>query len=117
MAPSKSCKSSIGRPGESQRSIAATVGWMLSTLTTLVAMLAVVGLQIAALRLVENKHLFVLSRLLLFAAAVSGLVSLVLLIVTWRVREDAPPRSIVIASIAIAATPLIGLVLVFTRGT
>ena len=104
-------------PPESSRSVAATVAWMLTTLTTLVAMLAVFGLQLAARAIVRNEALVMLSRLLLFAAAMSGLAALLLLVVTWQVREDRPPLAIVVASVVIGVTPLVGVVFVLARAT
>ena len=102
-------------PAESSRSLAATVGWMLATLTTLVGIVAVAGLLIAARSLTPNESLLLLSRLLLFAAAISGLTSLVLLAVTWKVRQIPPPLTVVVFSILIAVTPLVGVVVVVAR--
>ncbi|MCE9555021.1 MAG: hypothetical protein K8T91_16830 [Planctomycetes bacterium] len=102
-------------PPESSRSIAATVGWMLATLTTLVGIVAVTGLLIAARSITPNQSLVMLSRLLLFAAAISGLTSLVLLAVTWKVRQIRPPMAIVVFSIIIALTPLVGVVVAIVR--
>ena len=102
----------VTEPPESSRSIAATVGWMLATLITLVGIVAVSGLLIAARSITPNESLVMLSRLLLFAAAISGLMSLVFLAVTWKVREIRPPTAIVVFSVIIALTPLVGVVMV-----
>jgi hypothetical protein len=80
---------------------------MLATLTTLVAMLAVVGLQLWTRSTVRNEGLVAVGRLMLFTASVSGVAALVMLAVTWHVRDDRPPMSIVVASVVIAAAPLI----------
>ena len=110
------------RPGnvavrnESSRSVAATVGWMLATLTTLAGILAVSGLQIASQYSSAGESLTMLSRLLLFASVISGLVSLVFLGVTFKVREDRPPLAIVVASVVISVVPLIALVVVLLNG-
>jgi len=101
---------------ESSRSVAATVGWMLATLTTLAGILAVTGLQIASQFTSASESLTMLSRLLLFASAIGGLASLVFLGVTFKVREDQPPMAIVIASVVISVLPLIALTVVVAGG-
>jgi len=101
--------------GESTRSVAATVGWMLSTLATLVALLVVVALELTARLIDRGGPLIMISRLLLFTAAVSGIVTLVMLAVTWKVRDVRPPKSIVIGSLVIALAPWIGVAVIVSR--
>jgi hypothetical protein len=88
-----------------------TIAWMLTLVTTLVCLFAAV-LARAYVRFVqpESPTMSLFSGLALFAAAVIGLVLLVMTpIVVYRKRSH-PPRGIVIAAYVIGILPWLGMI-------
>lgn len=100
--------------GEDRSSIAVTVAWMLATLSTAIAS----ALAVASYSIVrwggegadENAPLGFFPGLMLLIAALTGLASLGLIPIVYRVRPAPPPRSITIAAGLIGALPLVILV-------
>jgi hypothetical protein len=90
-----------------------TVGWMLMVFTTLacevlagVAHFYVTGFDRQA------KGVELLSSMLLFAAFVVGLLSLIVGAVVVHSRRTTPPRSIVVFAVIVALAPLAAMLLV-----
>ena len=94
---------------ESRAAEALTVGWMLSVMTTLACELGVVAAKIVHAAWLQMERLAVLGELLLFAAVVSGLVSLLLAAMVFRVRQVSPPRGVTTFALIVAAAPLVAL--------
>jgi hypothetical protein len=97
--------------GEARNSVAVTVAWMLATLCTAIAS----GLTVVSYSIVRwggeaadaNAPLGFFPGLMLLIAGLTGIASLGLIPVVYRVRPIAPPRSITIAAVLIGALPLV----------
>ena len=81
-----------------------TVGWMLTVVTTLACE---VGFVLARWLARGERSLTMLSRLLLFAAFIIGLIALFVTPVVLRSRRVAPPRGVTAFSVVVAAAPII----------
>ncbi len=86
-----------------------TVAWMLAVMTALVCE---VGGTVARIYADGNPRIALLAGYLLFAAAVVGGVSLVMLVAVYRMRKVKPPPGIVFFSAVVGGAPL--LVLLFS---
>lgn len=91
---------------ESQSAEVLTVGWMLTVLATLGCQLAWLAAWLYSAWRPGAVQIDLLGRLLLFAGAVSGLVSIGLAGVVARLRRGPVPRPITAAALAIALAPL-----------
>ncbi len=89
-----------------------TVGWMLSVVTTLICEVGFV-LARAYLLLVDPtaSRMGVLAGMLLFAAAVVGVISLVLCAVVVKLRRAPPPQGVIVVAVVIGAIPLLAMAL------
>jgi membrane protein YdbS with pleckstrin-like domain len=85
-----------------------TVGWMLTVVTTLACE---VGYVVARWLATDEGTLMALSRLLLFAAFVIGLIALFITPVVLRSRRVAPPNGVTFFAVAVAAAPLLMVVM------
>jgi hypothetical protein len=89
-----------------------TVFWMLSVMTSL---LCEVGFALARayLRLVDPTaaRMEVLAGMLLFAAAVVGVISLALCAAVVKLRKVPPPVGVIVCGIVIGAIPLVAMAL------
>jgi len=98
---------------ESRAAVAATVVWMLTCMSTAVAMLVVLALRLVMLAFpVAAAGMHPLARMadmFLFLAIVTGTLCLVLTIVVHRVRQIAPPRAITIGALLIGFAPIVAL--------
>lgn len=81
-----------------------TVAWMLAVMTTLVC---IVGATLARVYAEGNPGAALLAGYLLFAAAVIGGVSLVMLAAVYRLRKVKPPPGILFFAAVVGAAPLI----------
>lgn len=88
-----------------------TIVWMLSVTTTLVCELGAVAARWCSRMAPDNMLLTALSGLLLFAAAVVGLITLVLTPLVAKARRRGPPRGIVVFALAIGIAPLVVMLL------
>jgi hypothetical protein len=82
-----------------------TVGWMLTVVTTLAC-----EIGFAAARLMSDGSdgtLMMLSRLLLFAAFVIGILALLMTPVVVRSRRLPPPPGIIVFAVTVAVAPLV----------
>lgn len=87
---------------ESRSAEAATIGWLLCVFTTLAC---VCGALVA--RWIGLARLPILAGLLLFAALVIGVISLGLGLIVYRVRNVPPPLGVYVFAVAVAALPII----------
>ena len=99
---------------ESQASVAITVVWMLTCLSTAAALVVVFGLWLLV-RLFppapDHTHPFTsIAAVLLLVAAATGILCLLFTPLAARIRQTPPPRSITIAAILIGIAPLITIV-------
>ena len=92
---------------EDRRSIAITVGWMLSFLATALAELVAIAVQGFTVFFQASDTIRLLADWLLFTAVVSGIVTLLLTPVTLQVREVRPPQLIITLAVVVGASPLL----------
>jgi hypothetical protein len=91
--------------GESRTADVATIGWMLMVITALVCELGfAVARWFASAE--PDGPLDVLAQLLLFAAAVIGLISLIAAPLAIKSRREPPPRGITVFALLVGAAPL-----------
>ncbi|HUY35531.1 MAG TPA: hypothetical protein VMV69_22500 [Pirellulales bacterium] len=109
---SKRTKKRSRRPaiGESRAVDAATIGWMLMVMTALVCELGFAVAHYFAMS-EGSGWLDVLSRILLFAAAVIGFISLLAAPVVIKNRREPPPLGITLFALLVGAAPLLIIVL------
>jgi hypothetical protein len=85
-----------------------TVAWMLSVVTTFVCEVVSVILSWYTTRInPEAVGLRTFGALLLFAAFVIGIISLLMLPVILKTRREPPPRGILVFSIVVGVAPLL----------
>lgn len=92
--------------GEDPVSLAVTVGWLMSALTSLIAQLAALCCWLLASQF-PAAPLLLFQQLSLFIGVLTGLVALLLLPIARRVRKVPPPASVIRVSLAISLTSLI----------
>ncbi len=115
MAQRKGEKPRSGEPVETQSTEALTVAWALCVVT---ALLCDVGAALTwwyAAAQPKATQIATLSGLLLFAAAVVGLVTLVLLPVVYRLRRQPPPVGFTVFAVAVSLAPLAALLFLALR--
>ena len=105
---------------ESRAAVATTVGWMLTVMSTLAGLFvaaAIGGLVLLAPAPPWEEHpLAALAGLMLLVSAATGVVSLALTVLAYRVRQTPPPRAITIAAVLIGLTPLVTIAVFAIRG-
>jgi hypothetical protein len=94
-----------GTTGENRAGDAATIGWMLTVMTTLVCELGAVASRWLG-RFNPDGPLDLLGNLLFFAAAVIGFISLLAAPVAIKSRRRPPPRGILVFALVVGAAPL-----------
>jgi hypothetical protein len=92
--------------GESRAAEFMTVGWMLTTLTTLICELGGVAATWAARQNPQALGIAALASVLIFAAMCTGLFSLGLLAAAWKLRVMKPPRGITAFALVVSLAPL-----------
>lgn len=102
---------------ESRTADAVTVAWMLTALATLAAelfaLLGWIAVAVAARSGQVPREFVMLPVLLTFIALVTGLVCLLLIPVTHRVRNTPPPRSVTIFAAVVGIMPSIVVLVTF----
>lgn len=91
---------------ESPNAVAGTVAWLLSALTTLLAMLVSLICRWIYSRNSESETYGGIG-LFLFAATVTGIATLVLTFLVLRVRRTPPPRNVTRGAIVIGLLPFV----------
>jgi hypothetical protein len=94
-------------PVESRLAEAATVGWMLSTVVTLAAEVAVALLVFWRWLAPDNQVPAILSELFGLCAVVVATMSLLLAAVALSSRRVSPPRVVTVVALAAGALPLV----------
>jgi len=113
LGPPMAKKPQNSRPEEERRAEAATIGWMLSTLATLAAMVCSLGAYLLVRPMDKPPlALAVLPGLLLVIAAVAGLVVLGLTPVVLKLRKTRPPPLITRGAMLVGAAPSMLLVVI-----
>lgn len=112
----RACRAPV-ETNESRTADAVTVAWMLTALATLAAelfaLLGWVAVAIAARGGQVPQEFVMLPALLTFIALVTGLVCLLLIPVTHRVRSVPPPRSVTIFAAAVGIMPTVVVLVTF----
>ena len=93
-------------PSESRVADAVTIAWMLCTTTTLLCELGALGAWLFSRGSPDGK-VALLGGLLFFAAAVIGVVGLLILPIVLKLRRESPPLAIAVAAVLIDAAPLL----------
>jgi hypothetical protein len=107
---SKSKRKRVPPAGASDnRSVEAlTVGWMLCVMTTLVCELGFAAARTYLLAVDRDaRWIAALAAMLLFAAAVIGLISLFLAWAVVKMRREPPPLGILVFALVVGAVPLV----------
>lgn len=113
--PEKNKRRNVTSPmeGEDPRSVAVTVGWMMSTLATgsAVCLSAFAYLFVRSFRAEDaaRSPLAALPGLLLFTALVTSVLTLALIPIVYRVRPTNPPPMVTVGSVCVAASPWIAM--------
>ena len=84
-----------------------TTGWLLTVLTTLFCELGGAAALWWANAQPQALPIAVLSSMLLFAAAVTGVLGLLLLVVVWKLRKAKPPLGITAFSLVVSLVPIV----------
>lgn len=95
---------------ESQPSNALTVAWTVTVTTLLFANAAIVFAHWLARQYPDADGLRLMKEMLLMAGGGLGVISLVLLVVVYRVRNVAPPTGLVVFGACMAIAPILALV-------
>ena len=105
-----------GEANESKSAVAITVAWMMAALATFMAELAGIAAQAGVSAGWEGEFLRLISRVLLFVACFTGVMTLILTPVTLKVRRAAPPSEIVFGALVVGAAPLVIFLITLSRG-
>lgn len=97
--------------GESRAAEFLTVGWLLTTFTTLLCELGGVAATWLAQRNPQALGIAALASVLVFAALLTGLFSLALLAGVWKLRIVKPPRGIAAFAIVVSVAPALVVIL------
>lgn len=100
---------------ESQAAEALTVAWALAVVTVFLCDVGAVLTRLYALSVPEAAMMELLSGLLFFAAAVIGLIVLILVPIVYRIRNVPPPRGFTAFAMVVAAFPLAMMLVALAR--
>jgi hypothetical protein len=92
-------------PVESQGAEAATIGWMLSVLTATVCECGVLAARLYFAWHPDAAAVGTAGELLLFASAITGLVTLLLVPVVYKTRLVPPPSAVTAFAIVVGIAP------------
>ena len=107
MAKKKRRRPPAAAPAESPVSMAVTVAWMLSVMTTLVLAIVAALIWLVAKDRADNQTALTFARLLHFSAIVTAFISLAMLPVVLKVRREPPPLSVAVFAVIVAALPIV----------
>ena len=99
------------QPVESRASEALTIAWTVTVTTLLFCHLATLGAHFYVSSNPDARKMLLLREMLLFAAAIVGVLSLTLLPFVYRLRRLPPPPGIVAFGICLAVAPILVLAL------
>lgn len=100
-----------GGTGETRVADFFTVGWMLTVMMTTLCEVAAFALGVWLRQWPAGANLELLRGILLFAAVVLGLVTLVLTLLVRRIRRVPPPPGVTLFAVVVAVVPLLTIVL------
>ncbi len=98
-------------PVENRTGEVVTVGWTVTLTTLFFCNLAAIGAHFYVASHPEAQRMAMLRELLLFAGALTGLLSLALLPLMRRFRQSPPPRGLVAFGVCIALAPILAVAL------
>ena len=98
-------------PAESRAADAITIAWTVTITTLIFCHLATLGAVGYVSAVPEAKKMVLLKEMLLFAAAVVGVLSILLLPLVYRFRRVPPPRGLVVFVLCLSLAPLLVLLL------
>ena len=107
----KKSRPEVTQPVESRATEALTVAWTVTLTTLLFCNLATIGAHYLAAWNPDAKKMLVLREMLLFASAIIGAISLILLPFVQRFRRIPPPRGVVVFGICLAIAPILVMIL------
>jgi hypothetical protein len=96
---------------ETRAGDATTVAWIVTVVMALLCDLGAAAAHFYSAGYAESPGTLMFRELLLFAGAVIGIFSLVLLPIMLRVRRVPPPAGVIVFAVCVAAAPLVALVL------
>ena len=98
-------------PTESRAAEAITIAWTVTITTLIFCHLITLAAHGYVLLSPEAKKMLLLREMILFAGAVVGVLSMLLLPFVLRYRQVPPPRGVVVFGICLAIAPILVLVL------
>ena len=105
---------------ETRGAVALTIAWMLTCLSTAVAVMLVLALRLLMLAFpVAGGRVHPLTSMagvFLFVALLTGLVCLLFTPLTLRVRRRSPPRAVTVGALLIGFSPIVVLAVVLILG-
>jgi hypothetical protein len=102
--------------GETRAADLLTVGWMLCVFTALLCEIAEAATAWAYSLQPDWVNLALLRGLLIFAATMAGIFSLVLAVVVWKVRRQPVPLGVMAFALLVGLEPLVLLAVRVLRG-
>ena len=110
VAKAKKNRPSPTAPSDDRSVEALTIGWMLCVMTTLVCELGLAAARIYLLTVDSDaRWIAALAAMLLFAAALIGLISLLLAWAVVKMRREPPPRGILVFAVVVGAAPVVSM--------
>jgi len=94
-------------PAETRASVAITVAWMVSLTMTLVSVVCTLLASWYVAAHPDSQRMPLFKDLMLSGGALVGLLSLVLLVVVYRVRRHAPPTGLAVFAACLAIAPIV----------
>ncbi|MBI3836353.1 MAG: hypothetical protein HY288_00285 [Planctomycetia bacterium] len=94
-------------PRETRAAEATTIAWMLMVTTTLLCASGAAVVWLFARGHADAKQAMVLVRLLHFSSIITAAMSLVLLPIVLKIRQEAPPPSITAFAVIVAVLPIL----------
>lgn len=98
------------RSGETSAVDATTIAWTVSVTMVLICDIAAIAAHFYVQSHRSAHNMAMLRELMLFAGAVTGIVSLLLLPVVFRVRRTPPPSGVTVFAVCAAAAPILALI-------
>ena len=100
-----------GGTGETRLADFFTVGWMLTVLMTFLCEVGAFALGVWLRSSAGGTNFELLRGILLFAAVVLGLVTLILTALVWRIRRVPAPLGVTLFAVVVAVVPILPIVI------
>ncbi|MEQ8210121.1 MAG: hypothetical protein RH917_09840 [Lacipirellulaceae bacterium] len=97
-------------PDETRGSVAVTVAWMVSLTMTLVSVLCTMLASWYLSAHPDSKKMPIFKELMLSGGALVGLICLVLLVIVYKVRRNAPPMGLAVFAACVAIAPVVAVI-------